>query len=98
MEDTAHRAIAVVGLSAIMPDAPDAQSFWENIKNGRYSISEVPPERWDPGLYYDSDRKAPDKTYSKIGGWVREWPWERGRTAPLCVFRRLARSETHRGR
>jgi acyl transferase domain-containing protein/NAD(P)-dependent dehydrogenase (short-subunit alcohol dehydrogenase family)/acyl carrier protein len=76
MEDTAHRAIAVVGLSAIMPDAPDAQSFWENIKNGRYSISEVPPERWDPGLYYDSDRKAPDKTYSKIGGWVREWPWE----------------------
>ena len=25
-----------------------------------------------PNLYFDSDPKAPDKTYSKIGGWVRE--------------------------
>ena len=34
------------------------------------------PKRWDPALYYDSDHGAPDKTYSKIGGWVREYPWD----------------------
>ena len=43
---------------------------------GRYSITEVDPERWDPDLYYDADPKAPEKTYSKIGGWVRDWAWD----------------------
>ena len=76
MQDTADRAIAIVGAGAIMPDAPNVSTFWENIKAGRYSISEVTPDRWDPELYYDSDHNAPDKTYSKIGGWVRESVWE----------------------
>ncbi|MBX7432208.1 acyltransferase domain-containing protein, partial [Mycobacterium sp. Y57] len=68
--------IAVVGVAAIMPGAPDATSFWANIKAGQYSISDVPPERWDPELYYDPDPQAPDKTYSRIGGWVRDFTWE----------------------
>ena len=76
MQDTANRAIAIVGAGAIMPDAPNVSAFWENIKAGRYSISEVTPDRWDPALYYDPDHNAPDKTYSKIGGWVRESVWE----------------------
>jgi len=76
MENTAHRAIAIVGVGAVLPDAPNVTAFWENIKAGRYSISEVSPDRWDPGLYYDSDHSAPDKTYSKIGGWVREHTWD----------------------
>ena len=59
-----------------MPDAPNVASFWNNIKAGRDSITEVPPDRWDPALYYHPDHSAPDKTYSKIGGWVREYPWE----------------------
>ena len=61
---------------AVLPDAPNVAAFWENIKAGRYSISEVPPERWDQELYYDPDHSVPDKTYSKIGGWVRTYPWE----------------------
>ena len=76
MESTAHRAIAIVGVGAILPDAPNAPTFWDNIKKGRYSVTEVDPDRWDPKLYYDPDPKAPDKTYSKIGGWVRDYPWD----------------------
>ena len=76
MESTAHRAIAIVGAGAVLPDAPNVAAFWENIKNGRDSITEVPPDRWDPAFYYDPDPKAPDKTYSKIGGWVREFAWD----------------------
>src|SRR5271165_5632982 len=76
MENTADRAIAIVGAGAVLPDAPNVLTFWENVKNGRYSISEVTPDRWDPAQYYDADHSAPDKTYSKIGGWVREHVWE----------------------
>ncbi|KAB7742498.1 acyltransferase domain-containing protein, partial [Nostocoides sp. F2B08] len=67
--------IAVVGAAAIMPQAPNAQIFWENLKKGVYSITDVPPERWDPAIYYDPDHAAVDKTYSRIGGWVREFEW-----------------------
>ena len=76
MENTAHRAIAIVGVGAILPDAPNAPAFWENVKASRYSISDVSPERWDPALYFDADHSAPDKTYSKIGGWVRNFVWD----------------------
>ena len=76
MKDSAYRAVAIVGAGAILPDAPNVAAFWENIKKGRYSISEVQPDRWDPALYYDADHSVPGKTYSKIGGWVREQVWD----------------------
>ena len=76
MKFSAHRAVAIVGVGAVLPDAPNARKFWQNIKESRYSISEVQRERWDPALYFDADPKASDKTYSKIGGWVREWEWD----------------------
>src|ERR1041385_6257815 len=76
MENTSYRAIAIVGAGAILPDAPNVPAFWENVKIGRYSITEVKPDRWDPAQYYDADHSAPDKTYSKIGGWVRDYPWD----------------------
>ncbi|HTS61082.1 MAG TPA: SDR family NAD(P)-dependent oxidoreductase [Candidatus Acidoferrales bacterium] len=76
MEDTGYRAIAIVGAGAVLPDARNVAAFWENVKCGRYSITEVSPDRWNPALYYDPDPAAPDKTYSKIGGWVREFEWD----------------------
>ncbi|HYM75362.1 MAG TPA: SDR family NAD(P)-dependent oxidoreductase [Candidatus Dormibacteraeota bacterium] len=76
MEERANRAIAIVGAGAILPDAPNVPAFWENVKKGRYSITEVAPDRWDPASYYDPDPGAPDKTYSKIGGWVHDWVWD----------------------
>jgi acyl transferase domain-containing protein len=76
MENTAHRAIAVVGVGAVLPDAPNVAAFWNNLKTSRYSISDVSPDRWDPALYYDPDPSAPDKSYSKIGGWVRDYEWD----------------------
>ena len=75
-ESTANRAIAIVAAGAVLPDAPNVATFWDNVKKGRDSITEVTPDRWDPALYYDPDHAAPDKTYSKIGGWVREAVWD----------------------
>jgi acyl transferase domain-containing protein len=68
--------IAIVGMGAIMPQAPTAAAFWENITGGRYCITDVPKDRWDADLYYDPDPRAPDKTYSRIGAWVQEFSWD----------------------
>jgi len=76
MNDTVERALAIVGVSAILPEAPDAATFWRNVRDGRYCIGEVPADRWDTRLYYDPDPSVPDKTYSKIGGWVQDWDWD----------------------
>jgi acyl transferase domain-containing protein/acyl carrier protein len=76
MDNTASVPLAIVGLGSVLPDAPNVSAFWDNVRQGRSSISEVPPDRWDPAFYYDPDPRAPDKTYSKIGGWVRVADWE----------------------
>jgi acyl transferase domain-containing protein len=68
-------AVAIVGVGAILPDAPDASSFWQNLCAGRYSITDVTDDRWDASMYYDADPMAPDMTYSKIGGWCRDYEW-----------------------
>ena len=65
-----QKPIAIVGIGAIMPDAPNTKLFWENILKAHYSIKDVPPDRWDANLYYNSDASVPDKSYTKIGAWV----------------------------
>ena len=84
MTDHQARAVAVVGVGALLPDAPDAPSFWKNLCDSRYSITEVPPERWSVDEYYDPNPASPDKTYSKIGSWIRgySFDWQRYSVPP----------------
>ncbi len=70
------RAVAIVGIGSILPESQTTADFWQKIKEGRYLISEVPADRWRPDLYYDPDPTAPDKTYSKIGAWVRSYDFD----------------------
>ncbi|RAL23895.1 hypothetical protein DL240_07030 [Lujinxingia litoralis] len=74
-----ERAVAIIGIGAKMPGALSAMKFWENILFGVSAIKEVPADRWDPALYFDEDPGVPDKTYSKIGGWVEGFEFDRRR-------------------
>jgi malonyl CoA-acyl carrier protein transacylase len=71
-----QRPVAIVGVGAVLPDAPDAQTFWQNIRTGWSSIREVPGDRWNPDFYYDPDPSVPDKTYSKIGAWIQGFKFD----------------------
>ena len=84
MSERQSRAAAIVGIGAILPDAPNAPAYWKNIREKRYCISEVSPERWNPADFWNPDPAAPDKTYSKIGGWVRgfTFDWKRFHIPP----------------
>ena len=84
-----QKAIAVVGLGAILPDAYDVASFWNNIINKKDSIGEVPADRWSIALYYDPDPRAVDKTYSKIGAFIKNYqfdPFKAGIAIPPRVL------------
>lgn len=73
---TGPAAIAIVGMAALMPGAADVATFWSNSVAGRDLISEVPADRWDWRLYYDPDPKAPDRIYSKWGGFIPDLPFD----------------------
>ena len=44
--------------------------YWENILDKVDAITEIPSHRWDWRLYFDADRNAKDKIYSKWGGFL----------------------------
>lgn len=62
--------VAIVGVATLLPKAAEAREYWENILKKVDAMSEIPSHRWDWRLYFDSDRYAKDKIYSKWGGFV----------------------------
>ena len=62
--------IAIVGLAGIFPEAPNLERYWENIMAELNCVSEVPESRWRVADYYNPDPTAPDKSYSKYGGFI----------------------------
>ncbi len=79
--------IAIIGVGAILPDAPNAEKFWQNVIDTHVSIREVPEHRWVVGDHWveGGPKNVPEgKTYSKIGGFVEgfEFDWRRWRVPP----------------
>ena len=62
--------IAIIGMAGIFPEAKDINQYWDNIINEVNCIREVPSSRWNIEDYYDPDPSAPDKSYSKYGGFI----------------------------
>ena len=71
--------IAVVGIGCTLPHADDPDSLWKNILDKKYSISKMPESRFDYDLYYDPDRKAEDKTYTTLAGFVDDFEFDKER-------------------
>jgi len=68
--------IAVIGMACLFPRAPHLSTYWENILKKVDTIGEIPLERWDWRLYYDEDRHAKDKIYSKWGAFLDDIPFD----------------------
>ncbi len=62
--------IAIVGMAGIFPEAQNLERYWENILAELNCVREVPASRWHVEDYYDPDPAAPDKSYSKYGGFI----------------------------
>jgi acyl transferase domain-containing protein/NAD(P)H-dependent flavin oxidoreductase YrpB (nitropropane dioxygenase family)/short-subunit dehydrogenase len=62
--------IAVIGVSCIFPKADGIQSYWQNILDKVNAVEEISDERFNVDLYFDPDRRARDKIYSRWGGFL----------------------------
>ncbi|URN05594.1 polyketide synthase [Actinomadura madurae] len=72
----AREPIAIVGAGAVFPGAGSAAELWRNVLAGFDAITDVPPGRWDPALYYDPGaygrEPESDRFYCRRGGFVDE--------------------------
>ena len=76
VKDEQMKRIAIIGMSCVFAGADDVTTYWQNILNKVNALGEVPRERWDPEVYFDSDRRAKDKVYSKWGGFIGDFPFD----------------------
>lgn len=65
----ASEPVAIVGMAAIFPGAPDLATFWDNLVRGVDAITEVPPDRVDP-VFFEPRRSGPDRFYCSRGGFI----------------------------
>ncbi|MDC0707423.1 amino acid adenylation domain-containing protein [Stigmatella sp. ncwal1] len=62
--------IAIIGVAGRYPQAENLEAFWENLREGRDSITEIPATRWDLRRNFDSDRSRSGKSYGKWGSFL----------------------------
>jgi len=62
--------LAIVGLSAIFPQADDLRAYWRNLKAGADAITPIPASHWRGADFFNADPKAPDMTYAQRGGFI----------------------------
>ncbi|ATQ76807.1 hypothetical protein CR152_21510 [Massilia violaceinigra] len=68
-----QKAIAIIGISGMYPGAHNLEQFWDNLKAGKDSISDIPEKRWSMAGFFEPDEhKAVEqgKSYCKRGGFI----------------------------
>lgn len=66
--------IAIVGLSGRYPESENIQAYWENLRDGKDCVVEIPAQRWDWRDYYRPDEEDGESDIalhtSKWGGFI----------------------------
>lgn len=64
--------VAIIGMSCRFPGAENTVEFWENLKQGIDSITEIDLEQWQDIDWYNKDPKQQKKSYSKWAGFIKD--------------------------
>lgn len=73
LESSRTEAVAVVGIGLRFPgEATDPDSFWDLLARGVDAVTEIPPDRWEAGRFYDPDPTAPGKMSTTQGAFLRD--------------------------
>ncbi|MCP4143368.1 MAG: hypothetical protein GY755_24285, partial [Chloroflexi bacterium] len=69
-ESKVSEPVAIVGMSGQFPMAGNIEEFWNNLKNEKDCIEEIPRDRWDWEKLYGDPQKEANKTNIKFGGFI----------------------------
>ncbi|TXI48906.1 MAG: SDR family NAD(P)-dependent oxidoreductase [Lysobacter sp.] len=64
--------IAIVGVAGVMPQSSDIEEFWENLRDARNLVTDIPRDRWIWEEFHGNPVKEANKSYSKWGGFMKE--------------------------
>ncbi|MBA2319911.1 MAG: type-I PKS, partial [Deltaproteobacteria bacterium] len=62
--------IAIVGMACRFAGAEDLHAYWDLTVEGRQSFGPVPADRWDNAVFFDTNKRANDKSYAPTGAWI----------------------------
>jgi polyketide synthase PksN len=71
-QSSSNEPIAIIGISGRFPGSPDLPTFWNNLKENKDLITEVPADRWDWKKYYGDPLTEKNKTKAKWGGFIQD--------------------------
>lgn len=69
--------VAIVGIGCRYAGGIDsAQSFWEFVLSKSDGVAEIPSQRWDYRRFYDPDKRAAGRMYTKRAAFLDCDPWQ----------------------
>jgi len=68
-----NEPIAIIGMGCRFPGgAATPEAFWQLLRSGGDATGEIPAERWDVEAFYDPDRDAAGKMYTRRGAFLQD--------------------------
>lgn len=67
-----HQDVAIIGLAGKYAEANNIDEFWNNLKEGKNCISEIPADRWDWKKYFSEEKGKTGKMYTKWAGFIKD--------------------------
>ena len=89
MSVDSNSPIVIVGMACRVPGADSVDEFAELLFSARTGYSELPEDRCDRSLYFDSHKGKAGKSYTTLGGTVPERPLDRNLCPLPEEFERL---------
>ncbi|NEO70835.1 type I polyketide synthase [Moorena sp. SIO3H5] len=63
---------AIIGIGCRFPNAGNPERFWDLLRHGVHTITEVPSNRWDVDALYDPDPATPGKMNTRWGAFLEQ--------------------------
>jgi malonyl CoA-acyl carrier protein transacylase len=73
IEQARTEPIAIIGMGCRFPGGADTpEKYWQLLRDGVDTITEIPATRWDLDAYYDPDPEVLGKMYTRYGAFLKD--------------------------